>query len=81
MDEFGGIETEVEAGYDEDTFQQWYKGWANKAGIDLNPDNPLHKYDYRAAFKAGAYPKISPKDDKYHWPSETRRVLFFSQSG
>jgi len=55
---------------DEQGFQQWYQGWAKRTGIDLNPDHPLHKYDYRAAYHAGVEPQISPKDGKYHWPSQ-----------
>lgn len=54
----------------EKAFKSWYQVWANKTGIDPNPDNPLHKYDYRAAHKAGATPSISKDDGKYHWPSE-----------
>jgi hypothetical protein len=53
----------------EKEFQSWYKGWSSKAGIDPNPDNPLHKYDYRAAYKAGVIPKIDPLDKKYHFDS------------
>ena len=56
---------------DEDTgFKDWYSGWANKTGINPDPDDPRHKYDYRAAYKAGAIPKISPENGKHHWPSE-----------
>lgn len=51
-------------------FQAWYAGWAKKAGLDPNPDHPLHKYDYRAAHRAGAEPKIDTSDGQYHWPSE-----------
>src|SRR3990167_765913 len=43
----------IRAGVDEDQFQAWYKSWAAKTGINPNPDDPQHKYDYRAAFKAG----------------------------
>jgi len=55
---------------EEKQFQTWYKDWAIKAGIDINPDNPLHKYDYRAAYRAGVKPEINPEDGRYHWPSE-----------
>jgi hypothetical protein len=55
---------------DEASFQKWYRDWANRAGIDPDPDNPLHKYDYRAAFRARAEPKVDPGDGLYHWPSE-----------
>jgi len=46
-------------------FQQWYKKYALKLGLNLNPDDPKHYYDYRAAFAAGAKP-----DKSGHWPSE-----------
>lgn len=50
-------------------FLKWYRGHAKKAGIDPDPDNPAHKYDYRAAYAAGDEPTISKEDGKYHWPS------------
>lgn len=46
-------------------FKSWYTDWAGKLGLDPNPDNPKHQYDYRAAYKAGATP-----DAAGHWPSE-----------
>lgn len=51
-------------GADEPQFQKWYKGWAQKLGLDTNPDAPEHNYDYRAAFHAGVQP-----DAEGHWPS------------
>lgn len=54
----------------EQSFQNWYGSWARKSGINPNPDDPLHKYDYRAAYKSGAKPEVDPGDGKYHWPSE-----------
>lgn len=52
-------------------FQKWYRGWAQKAGIDPNPDDPHHQYDYRGAFLAGVTPSPDPTDDnRLHWPSE-----------
>ena len=56
--------------FNEQKFQKWYKGWAKIAGIDPDPDNPKHLYDYRSAYMAGAYPTISKEDNRYHWPSE-----------
>ena len=50
---------------DEDKFQRWYFAQAKRWGLDPNPDAPEHKYDYRAAFKAGQGP--DPKTG--HWPS------------
>ena len=55
---------------DESKFKDWYVGWAKKSGIDTNPDDPNHKYDYRAAYKAGVGPSISKEDNRYHWPSQ-----------
>ena len=51
-------------------FQNWYRQWADKIGLDPNPDDPRHFYDYRGAFKAGVEPEISPVDNKYHWSSK-----------
>lgn len=53
-------------GDEESRFRGWYRDRAARWGLDLNPDNPLHLYDYRAAFRAGAEP--DPRDG--HWPSE-----------
>ncbi len=50
-------------------FQQWYSKWAQKTGLNPDPDNPQHKYDYRAAYNAGVEPVILPEDNKYHWDS------------
>ena len=54
---------------EEKKFQFWYKTWARKSNINPNPDDPLHYYDYRAAYKAGIKPQIDPTDKKYHWDS------------
>jgi len=50
---------------DETAFQNWYKAHAKYLGLDPNPDNPLHFYDYRKAYVAGKEP-----DESGHWPSE-----------
>jgi hypothetical protein len=55
-------------GFDEQKFLTWYQGWAQKTGIDPDPDHPAHKYDYRAAYRAGVEP-TKGKDGKFHWPS------------
>ena len=55
--------------FNEQEFQDWYAPRAEKAGISKDPDDPLHKYDYRAAYSAGAEPEVGP-DGLYHWPSE-----------
>jgi hypothetical protein len=49
----------------EAAFMLWYATHAAKNGIDQDPDNPEHKYDYRAAFQSGQGP-----DETGHWPSE-----------
>jgi len=49
----------------EAAFRKWNTA-NNQPGIDPNPDNPEHHYDYRAAYLAGAKP--DPKT--HHWPSE-----------
>jgi hypothetical protein len=59
--------------FDEQKFQSWYAAWAKKAGIDPDPDNPEHYYDYRAAFSAGVEPSIDPADKQYHWPSQFKK--------
>jgi hypothetical protein len=51
---------------DEAAFQQWYAGQAQRLGIDANPYAPEHKYDYYAAYKAGAGPDAQTN----HWPSQ-----------
>ncbi len=49
---------------EEKKFQKWYKEKAIKHGIDVNLDDPEHKYDYRGAYTAGAGP-----DPTGHWSS------------
>lgn len=55
--------------FPEKQFQDWYAAWAKATGIDPNPDDPRHKYDYRKAYSAGANPAIDSQDGHYHWPS------------
>lgn len=45
-------------------FQEWYKEHARCIGINPNPDDPEHYYDYRGAYKAGMGP-----DSSNHWLS------------
>lgn len=52
-----------------ENFHQWYARLAEKTGIDRNPDDPQHHYDYRAAYRAGANPEMED-DGFYHWPSQ-----------
>lgn len=50
---------------DEAAFRKWYEGWAQRLSLSRDPDDPRHKYDYRAAFRAGVVP-----DESGHWPSQ-----------
>jgi hypothetical protein len=52
----------------EQEFQKWYKGWAIFMGINPDPDDPRHRYDYRAAYLAGAAPAFQPEHNQYRWP-------------
>ena len=52
----------------EQDFQKWYKNWSSKLGLNPNPDDPRHQYDYRAAYKSGAIP-----NESNHWPSEFKK--------
>lgn len=40
----------------ESGFSDWYAQHAEKQGLNPNPDDPRHNYDYRAAYGAGAVP-------------------------
>lgn len=49
---------------DETLFQSWYARASRETEIDPDPDAPEHAYNYRHAFKVGAWP-----DAQGHWPS------------
>lgn len=53
---------------DENKFQEWYKIQSTKLGLNPDPDDPRHFYDYRAAFKVGVEP-----DETGHFPSEFKK--------
>ena len=53
----------------EEEFQKWYALQASQLGLDPNPDNPLHYYDWRAAFQSGA-----AADAAGHWPSTFKKI-------
>ena len=55
---------------EESLFQIDFQKLAKETGIDTNPDNPLHKYDYRGAWKAG---KLNVNEEQ-HFPSEFKDV-------
>jgi hypothetical protein len=69
-EEFAVEEAPAEAPFDEPGFQDWYSRWADTTGLDPNPDDERHFYDYRAAFAAGEEPTFDESDGKYHWPSQ-----------
>src|SRR5688572_9259585 len=50
---------------DEQRFRPWYAKAIEGRDLDPNPDSPEHRYNYRHAFKAGAWP-----GQDGHWPSE-----------
>lgn len=54
----------------DDGFMAWYRKFADTNGLDPNPDDPRHHYDYRAAYQAGAMPVRDPTDGMLHLPSE-----------
>jgi len=45
-------------------FDEWYAQKAKQFGLNPDPNDPRHHYDYRSAFSAGAEP-----DSEGHWPS------------
>lgn len=49
----------------EPDFQDWYAGISRDHHLAPNPDDPLHFYNYRDAYKYGAEPNA-----KGHWPSK-----------
>ena len=58
-------EIEDPTAFDENAFQSWYGSHAKTLGLNPNPDDPRHFYDYRAAYQAGAEPVSDG-----HWPSQ-----------
>jgi|GEM_PF-4167405 len=63
------IDLEADGPDDEPEFRDWYTRVADTTGLDPNPDDPRHMYDYRAAFRAGVEPEYNEEDGKYHWDS------------
>lgn len=60
----------------EEEFQGWYRDYVGKTGLNPNPDDSRHAYDYRGLFSAMKRdperytPRVDPKDGKYHGSSE-----------
>jgi len=50
----------------DNNFDDWYAKIAGEHGLDPNPDDPKHFYDYRSAYKAG----VRNTDASGHFPSE-----------
>src|SRR5690242_12879327 len=46
-------------------FLAWYQQMAQRAGLNPDPYNPRHHYDYAAAWLGGAQPGAD-----MHWPSQ-----------
>jgi len=61
------VEPPKEEKFNEVEFQKIYKEMATKKGLSLNPDDPLHYYDYRALYKETG--KLEP-DETGHFPSK-----------
>jgi hypothetical protein len=47
---------------EEVAFQAWYSDISKQTGLNQNPDEPLHKYDFRAFYKSGQQPAPDPTD-------------------
>jgi len=60
---------------DEKQFQFWYKHWAKKTGINPDPDDPKHYYDYRASYMHGFNHEFDKESGEYHWPSKCKHDL------
>lgn len=56
--------------HDEHYFLRWFRAWAQRTGINPDPDDPKTKYDYRAAYKDKAVPVWDEEIKKYTWPPE-----------
>ena len=61
---------------DEANFQAWYAVQSKKTGMDSNPDAPEHKYDYRAAYRAGVEPGADGHwDSRFKAPDHPNRFV------
>lgn len=52
----------------ESQFRSWYANQSQRFGLSPDPDDPLHYYDWRAAFRSGA-----EANTEGHWPSIFKR--------
>tara|TARA_Y100000310_G_C19977411_1_gene488207 strand:+ start:23 stop:424 length:402 start_codon:yes stop_codon:yes gene_type:complete len=60
---------------DESEFLDWYAEIAEKSDISLDPDDPEHYYDYRAAYESGAEPTYNKELRQWKWPSRFKHDL------
>lgn len=51
----------------EGKFQNWYKNVSYELGLDSNPDNPLHAYDYRGFWLENRNKNIDYKQPDFHF--------------
>jgi ketosteroid isomerase-like protein len=57
-------------------FQDWYKRNFVSRGLNPNPDDPQHFYDYRGAFKAGLQPGADGHmDSRFKLPGHPRTYV------
>ena len=65
-------------------FEEWYSNVADVMGIDKNPDDPRHYYDYKAAYE-GVEPIPKKKGDhmssKYKSPLHPNRFVSGKEAG
>ena len=51
-------------------FSEWYSDIAERSNLSLDPEDPRHYYDYKAAYEAGA-----DLDEGKHLPSRFKHDL------
>ena len=54
----------------EQAFQKWYRAIAEKNGLDPNPDEVEHRYDWRGAWVSGDRGTVDKGDGKQHFDSQ-----------
>ena len=53
------------------TFEEWWSQVLNTHDYAINPHDPEHFYDYKAAFEAG----VEIPEEGGHWPSQFKHDL------
>lgn len=51
-------------------FRRWFIPFALQNQLSHDPDDPLHRYDWRGAFKGGFTGHTSPDDGRPNFPSQ-----------